>query len=262
MNLTTHTFLEGSSIGVTVLNPVPNDLLALQGEVREAFGWSLNADDLSAHEMEQHFSEPLPFGQESWSIEARTMFLKQLQRGICSTERLVVVGAASEPIQTSQYPGAMFVAADGAVGAIDDLSRVLCVVSDGDGGEHLERAARFGVHIVLHAHGDNADIWKQLVSAWALFEEQPTLTLTHQSTAAYEGLVNPGGFTDGDRALCFIQALGRSLDDVECIGFRTDVVGPWSGNTDPERKKQKLAWMEESMHRLGVEHHLIKELRG
>ncbi len=65
MNLTTHTFLEGSSTGVTVLNPVPNNLLALQGEVREAFGWSLHADDSSAHEMEKHFSEPLPFGQES-----------------------------------------------------------------------------------------------------------------------------------------------------------------------------------------------------
>ena len=51
-------------------------------------------------------------------------------------------------------------------------------------------------------------------------------------------MFNPGGFTDGDRALCFIQALGRSLENVECIGFRTDVVGSWSGTTNPERKRK------------------------
>ena len=70
-------------------------------------------------------------------------------------------------------------------------------------------------------------------------------------------MLNPGGFTDGDRALCFIQMMGRSFDSVECIGFRTDSVGPWSGSTDPVRKLEKLAWMRESMRRLGVEHYLI-----
>ena len=152
----------------------------------------------------------------------------------------------------------MFVAADGAVGAVDDLTKVLCVVSDGDGAEHLERAAQAGVHIVLHAHGDNHDVWLRLVEAWAQFEHPPHLTLTHQANVELEGMHNPGGFTDGDRALCFIHALGRSLEEIECVGFRTDVVGQWSGTTNPERKKRKLAWMKESMRRLGVEHHLIR----
>ena len=257
MNLTTHIFHEGTSAGRIVLNPVPNELITLQGEVRQAFGWSLDADDSSAMEMEKCFSEKHPFGQEAWSIESRKAALLSLKQSICSAERLVIIGAGSESIQTHQYPGAKFVAADGAVGAIDDLSRVLCVVSDGDGAEHLERAARHGIHIVLHAHGDNADIWKHLASKWANFDSPPPLTLTYQSMKQYDGMYNPGGFTDGDRALCLIRALGRSLDVVECIGFRTDYVGPWSGTTDPLRKKQKLRWMEESMRRLGVEHHLI-----
>ena len=52
-------------------------------------------------------------------------------------------------------------------------------------------------------------------------------------------MFNPGGFTDGDRAPCFIQALGRSLENVECIGFRTDVVG-FIRNDESGTKKEKI----------------------
>jgi len=259
MNLTMHIFLEGLWLGETVLNPVPDELLSLQDEVRKAFGWHIDADASSAKEMSLGFMDGVPYGQSSWNLECRTAALRELKQSISAAGRLIVVGAGSDPISVKDYPGASFVAADGAVGALDDVSTVLCVVSDGDGAEHLEEAARDGVHIVLHAHGDNLRTWKELVHRWSQFEQPPPLTLTHQSKTDLQGMFNPGGFTDGDRALCFIQALGRSLEDVECIGFRTDIVGSWSGTTNPERKKEKLAWMEESMHRLGVEHHLIRE---
>lgn len=258
MNLTTHIFLQRPWAGRAVFDSIPDDLLSLQEEVRQAFGWPLEADDTSANEMANHFSNPIPYDQESWSLKSRNEALWKLKQSICSAERLIVVGAGSDSIKVDDFPGATFVAADGAVAAIDDFSRVLCVISDGDGAEHLERAAESGIHIILHAHGDNVEVWKHLVAKWSLFEQPPPLTLTHQSTIQYEGMHNPGGFTDGDRALCFIQALGRSLQDIECLGFRTDYVGPWSGTTNPERKKQKLVWMEESMRRLGVEHHLIR----
>lgn len=258
MNLTMHIFLQGCSVGWTVLNPAAHGLLALQDEVRHAFGWSEEADALSANEMSHQFSMDAPCGRSEWGSTARQSALLRLKQSICSAERLVVVGAGSDSISVSDYPGALFVAADGAVGAVDDMARVLCVVSDGDGAEHLERAAQAGVHIVLHAHGDNHDVWLRLVEAWSHLEHPPHLTLTHQANATVEGMHNPGGFTDGDRALCFIQALGRSLDEVECVGFRTDVIGSWSGTTNPARKRRKLAWMEESMRRLGLEHHLIR----
>ena len=241
-----------------MFDSIPDDLLSLQEEVRQAFDWSLEADDASANDMANQFSNSIPYEQESWSIKSRNEALLKLKQSICSAERLIVVGAGSDSIKADEFPRAIFVAADGAVGAIEDFSRVLCVISDGDGAEHLERAAESGIHIILHAHGDNANIWKHLVAKWSLFEQPPPLTLTHQSINQYEGMHNPGGFTDGDRALCFIQALGRSLEDIECIGFRTDYVGMWSGATNPELKKQKLVWMEESMRRLGVEHHLIR----
>ena len=258
MNLTIHIFLEQCRSGGSVFNPVAEDVRSLQDEVRSAFGWSLEDDETSAREMAQHFSVPEPFGCSAWSTASRLSQLVRLQERMQSAKRLIVVGAGSESVIANEYPDTLFIAADGAVGAIDDRSRILCgVVSDGDGAEHLDSAAQSGVHIVLHAHGDNGDIWKELVATWSAFEQPPSLTLTHQSMTDYDGMFNPGGFTDGDRALCFIQMMGRSLDSVECIGFRTDSVGPWSGPTDPVRKLEKLAWMRESMHRLGVEHYLI-----
>ena len=259
MNLTIHIFLEQRRSGGSVFNPVAEDVRSLQDEVRSAFGWSLEDDEASAQEMAQHFSAAEPFGHSAWSIASRHTALLSLQETIRLAKRLIVVGAGSESIVAHEFPDALFVAADGAVGAIDDRSRILCVVSDGDGAEHLDRAAQSGVHIVLHAHGDNRDIWKELVAIWSSFEQPPSLTLTHQSMTDYDGMFNPGGFTDGDRALCFIQMMGRSLDSVECIGFRTDGVGRWSGSTNPVRKLEKLAWMRESMRRLGVEHHLIND---
>ena len=242
---------------MTVLNPAVDGLLSLQDEVRDAFGWSEEADVLSASDMCRQFQKEAPYACHEWDTTSRQSALLKLKHSICTSKRLVVVGAGSEPISVRDYPGALFVAADGAVGAVDDLSKVLCVVSDGDGAEHLERAAHGGVHIVLHAHGDNHDVWMRLVEAWSQLEHPPHLTLTHQSNIELEGMHNPGGFTDGDRALCFIHTLGRPLENIECIGFRTDIIGPWSGTTHPERKKRKLAWMEESMRRLGVEHLLI-----
>jgi uncharacterized Rossmann fold enzyme len=258
MNLTTHIFLERATSGRSVLKPIKENLISLQDEVREAFGWSLDADEHSAQEMANAFSINSPFGHESWNETSRSENLEALKQSIRSARRLVIVGAGSVPIQAVDYPDAWFIAADGAVGAIDDFSRVLCVVSDGDGSDHLERAAQAGVHIVLHAHGDNLDRWKQLASTWSTLQNPPSLTLTHQSKTTYAGMYNPGGFTDGDRALCFIESLGRSLEDTECLGFRTDAVGPWSGVTNRKRKMEKLEWMRESMRRLGVEHFLIR----
>ena len=101
-----------------------------------------------------------------WAIivefASRTAALRKLKQSITSVDRLIVVGAGSESISVKDYPDACFIAADGAVGALDDLSSVLCVVSDGDGAEHLERAAHAGVHIVLHAHGDNLERGRNL----------------------------------------------------------------------------------------------------
>ena len=58
---------------------------------------------------------------------------------------------------------------------------------------------------VIHAHGDNIDQWRSAISRWP--EDHP-LILTHQTPLEIEGMYNPGGFTDGDRAVCIALALG------------------------------------------------------
>ena len=258
MNLTTQTFLQHLPVGRGVFNDVPEPLLALQDEVRHAFGYAIERDVESAKQMELLFSEARPFGREEWNTDKRYQATIELRKHLHAAKQLYVVGAGSQSIHTSEYSSeARFVAADGAVGAIDDLSKVLCVVSDGDGAEHLQRAIESSVHIVLHAHGDNLETWNSLCTKWALMESVPSLTLTHQTKTSFSGMHNPGGFTDGDRALCFLQSIGLDLSHVQCLGFSTQKVGIWSGTTNPAAKLDKLQWMNEAMIRLGVEHQLI-----
>ena len=258
MNLTTQTFLQHPPVGRGVFNDVPEPLLALQDEVRHAFGYAIERDVESAKQMELLFSKDRPFGREEWNTDKRQQATIELRKHLHAAKQLYVVGAGSQSIRTSDYDSeARFIAADGAVGAIDDLSKVLCVVSDGDGAEHLQRAIESSVHIVLHAHGDNRETWNRLCKKWALMESVPSLTLTHQTKISFSGMHNPGGFTDGDRALCFLQSIGLDLSHVQCLGFSTQKVGIWSGTTNSVAKLDKLQWMNEAMIRLGVEHQLI-----
>ena len=55
---------------------------------------------------------------------------------------------------------------------------------------------------------------------------------------------NVGGFTDGDRAACLLASLEVPPDRISYVGYAVDHVGAWSGNTNPQRKLEKLAWME------------------
>jgi len=68
--------------------------------------------------------------------------------------------------------------------------------------------------------------------------------LTHQTDANLEGMHNPGGFTDGDRALCFVAWLGVPLERIIMVGYDSTRLGRWSGITQPERKLEKLTWMD------------------
>ena len=62
-----------------------------------------------------------------------------------------------------------------------------------------------------------------------------------------------GGFTDGDRAACFLSWVGVPPEKVRYLGFATDRVGPWSGTTDPPRKLEKLVWMDAVLDLLDVD---------
>lgn len=206
------------------MKPVNHDLILIQDEIRESFGWGLESDYESAKSLVSQCNNPTP----SLHFESK----------------VTVVGAAAPPDIVPDYPA---IVADGAIGAISDLSRVALIVTDGDGTPHLEKALNKGIPICLHAHGDNQDSWARILS---IIDKNQEVLLTHQTPYEIDGMYNPGGFTDGDRAVCIAFALGAT--EVELVGFSINDVGQWSGVTDEKRKLIKLKWMSRVLQILSV----------
>ena len=117
---------------------------------------------------------------------------------------------------------------------------------DGDIGAQLEASSR-GALTLVHAHGGNAD----LVRMYAGLLRGP-VALTTQS-APRDIVYDFGGFTDGDRAVCFARHFGCRR--ILLPGFDYDHPMPKEGS-DPAVKARKLAWARrivEDMNPPGVE---------
>ena len=243
------------------LLPLNNELIQIQNEVRNFFNWDVQLDIDSAVEL---LSVVESFPIEAWMRPQRLVTLANLRRRLVLREtKIAVLGAAiskSEVISILES-STLFVAADGAVGVLSSLpesiserawSRLVCIVSDADGGEGTIEAVKRSIPVILHAHGDNVDSWKNLLNIASKIRTPPRLVLTHQTPNKIEGMHNPGGFTDGDRAVCFLVALGVEIDNISLLGTRTDIVGQWSGKTNPEEKIIKLQWMAKVFKILGI----------
>ena len=223
--------------------PAPR-LLAIQHEVRRHFGWSYDEDVASASSLRDACNHHPEAERLNWTAPQRNETLKGLREAIECAEKIVLVGAGvrTETMERKWGTKTVFIAADGAVGACLGRVDVLCVVSDLDGEPHLSQAAQQGIPLIIHAHGDNVKEWNRCLHQWALMGGVP-LVLTHQTDQVYKDMHNVGGFTDGDRAACFLAWLGVESEKVQYVGFATDHVGPWSGTTDATRKLAKLEWM-------------------
>ncbi|HJM55354.1 MAG TPA: hypothetical protein QGI72_03825 [Poseidonia sp.] len=227
------------------------EVINIQNDVRSEFGWTYQDDVDSAQAMFQVFQSNEPFGVPHWSNEGRNEALLNTKERLSRAETIVLVGAAAKKADLeSEWPdGTQFIAADGAVGAFPNHLKPACIITDLDGGMHLEQAASNGFTMVVHAHGDNQNVWEQYFPLWAK-NGQPPLILTHQTHEHFDHVHNPGGFTDGDRAACFLHWLNIDLSRVKLVGFSTESVGIWSGTTNPELKIKKLGWMEKILKRL------------
>jgi len=234
--------------------PTPNAFL-IQNEVRQAFGWS-EEDDIGSALQLQLFLQHHPF----WGPLHRENALRQLEKQLLNAKRVIIIGAGVERNELAPYDesGDVFVAADGAVGALLDYSQLACIVSDLDGGDYLDAAAKQGQTVVVHAHGDNSERWKTILASWEQYTLSPHLILSHQVDQTIPGMHNFGGFTDGDRALCFVLSLGVDPEHIKLIGFTLNRVGQWSGVTVPETKLKKLKWMERIVSELGFGHFIKK----
>ncbi|MDP6362308.1 MAG: hypothetical protein QF633_03635 [Candidatus Poseidoniaceae archaeon] len=228
-------------------------LIDVQGEVRRAFGWMMEDDSRSASDMIElvdDLASSVPF----WSEEGRMDCFEGIGRRLREAGLVTILGAAATPeeaLALTEEDG-VIIAADGSVGALDSFQQLVCVVSDFDGGQYLESAAKEGVPIVAHGHGDNGRRAKKALTTWAKFESPPQLILSHQTTLVHPGAHNFGGFTDGDRAVCFALAMGVKKENIALVGFSLNAVGRWSATTVPEQKLKKLGWMYRILEMLGL----------
>lgn len=231
-------------------------LVQIQDRIREDFGWDLEKDRKSIQHLLHYVSS-----NESriWQQDNRSRTLEQISRSLQDAKRVVVVGAAveSEELQLCMEPGDILLVADGAIGVFSEFdnpeegwTNLAAVVSDADGYPYLESVLNRQVPLVLHAHGDNVENWHNLLENNQ--QLPPPITLTHQCPEIIEGAINPGGFTDGDRAISLAIYLGIRIEDIVLCGFRTNEVGKWSGNTNFETKSKKLQWMAEVIKLSGV----------
>ena len=243
------------------LLPHDNQLVQIQEQVRIFFNWDVKFDIESAIQL---LSTVESTRIENWTRSQRSVTVANLRRRLVLREsKIAVLGAAveeSEIISMLESP-TLFVAADGAVGVLSSLpdsiserawSRLVCVVSDADGGVGTIEAVKRSIPIILHAHGDNISSWRNLLGIAVNIPNPPRLVLTHQTSENIDGMYNPGGFTDGDRAICFLKALGVPNERILLLGTRTDIVGKWSGVTNPEEKLIKLQWMAKVLDIIGI----------
>tara|TARA_B100001996_G_scaffold17496_1_gene14391 strand:- start:1479 stop:2210 length:732 start_codon:yes stop_codon:yes gene_type:complete len=230
-------------------------LIGFQDDVRLSFGWNYSDDVDSAKSMAGAFKEDVPYGVENWSLDSRSRCLEEICAELATCDKLVIIGAAVEQQELSEidFSNTAVIAADGSVGAMLDFESLTCIVSDLDGGEHIDVAASKSQRFVIHAHGDNVSRWQKVLDNWSAFSNPPSLVLSHQTNESLQGMHNFGGFTDGDRAVCFALWAGVAKDKIELVGFSTQKVGVWSGATNPETKMKKLSWMKKILSFLNLE---------
>ena len=90
-------------------------------------------------------------------------------------------------------------------------------------------------YVIVHAHGDNIILLKHFKKAIINF---PNLIGTTQAESTHN-LINPGGFTDGDRILTFIISFLLPQQELYLIGMDFDnIVGKYS---KPNHEKNYLA---------------------
>jgi len=247
----------GVANSVSNLGVVPHPpLLMIQDQIREDFGWSLAADLSSIHSL---LLELKDFNNPEWSEIMRSNHLQKIKERLVEVDRVVVIGAAVEAkeLESLLNDDSVIIAADGAVGVFSELidpqegwSRLVALVSDADGFPYLDEAINRRIPVFLHAHGDNMAEWKEMLKKCN--RSSSPLLLTHQCPDVLEGAINPGGFTDGDRAIALAIHLGVEKKRISLCGFTTKKIGRWSGQTIPENKMRKLRWMSVVIEHTGV----------
>jgi 2-amino-4-hydroxy-6-hydroxymethyldihydropteridine diphosphokinase len=199
--------------------------------IRREFGFSMDREERSADRLEALLSE-----------EARTNGLVRASSRLRGRD-VVVVGLAPRsgppPIWRLGRvdPPPVVVAADGATSVCLEAGIVPAVVTtDLDGPLPAEvNANRKGSLLVVHAHGDNSPAVEEWVPQF------PGELAGSWAGAPRPALLNVGGFTDGDRAVCLAEhARARRILLWGFVFDRVEEPTP----SETERKRSKLRWAE------------------
>lgn len=227
--------------------------IEFQQKIRDYFGWDIKDDEMVLRWLIENIEKY----NTKWNLNSQATHLEKLIENINSKSEFVVIGAnvtKSEIMELSA--NSALIVADGAIGALLELNlklirNVICLVSDGDGIPHINNEKIGGMTILLHAHGHAKDNLDNILNIWNKWEEPPKIIISHQTFENSPSIVNFGGFSDGDRAVCMLHACGISKSNIQIIGFNSQKVGPWSGISDIKKKREKLIWMEKILEELG-----------
>jgi uncharacterized Rossmann fold enzyme len=160
-------------------------------------------------------------------------------RSTVKDKNVVVCGAGPSlpqnlkaAMKTRLLAGSVLIAADGATTAL--VNRHLqpdLIVSDLDGKlPDIMRAQRKGALVVVHAHGDNIALLKRHVPELLQSDARTKGVLGSTQARPCPGVVNFGGFTDGDRCVFLAEECGARA--IALLGMDLgDIVGRCSKPT-------------------------------
>lgn len=194
--------------------------------IRAEFGYSTEQDQEAARTL-------------SAMIAKKALDPKVLQKKI-KGKNVFVVGAGPSLEDNiavlKKNKNAVKIAADGAAQAmLDNKIKPDIVVTDLDGSPvSLQKAAKGGAIMVVHAHGDNTKMLKKLVPKFK------KLVGTTQ-VMPVENVHNFGGFTDGDRCVFLAEEFGAKKIVLVGMDFGPEI-GKYSKAKvkDVELKKRKM----------------------
>jgi len=197
--------------------------------LRDALGYPFAREEASARRLVEHLPPEAredPLGRLGARLRGRDVVVAGL-----------APGAGPPPVWRlpRSAPSAAIVAADGAAAACLAAGLVPDVITtDLDGPVPAEIEANLrGSLVVVHAHGDNAPA----IDEWV--PQFPGALAGSWAGPPRDGLLDVGGFTDGDRAAYLADELGAHQILLWGFDFET------TDATDPAeraRKLAKLAW--------------------
>jgi len=191
--------------------------------ILDAFGYDRQADERSRDVLYDRLA-----GREPVQFEAITL-----------SGTVAVCGAGPslrDDLDAARRADAVVAASTAADVCREAGVAVDCLVTDLDGVPETARImAAAGTPVAVHAHGDNLDAIRRLVPRMTASAVVPTT-----QAAPRPPVVNPGGFTDGDRAAFLADACGADRLLFPGWEFEDPSVGA--------EKARKLAWAERLLH--------------